>query len=91
MSDEKHLELVLEQEARINEARIEKIRSEIVNPLLKPIGRCHDCDEPFDKDDPLIDKKLFCNQECAASWQDYFNAQRRKHGPNYRPPVASGF
>lgn len=40
---------------------------------LKPKGRCYFCEDDFDKKDPDIEKKLFCDQLCS---KDYENEQR---------------
>lgn len=53
-------------EQHILDMRVQAIRNQTVE--LSPIGECHWCDTPFDKDSP----KLFCDGECATDW-DKFN------------------
>jgi len=91
MSDEKYLEVVMENEARLTEERIKAIRKGAAASLLKPIGVCHDCGESFSLDDPNRHLKLFCDDECAKSWEEWLNAQKRKHGPNFVPTNTHSF
>lgn len=88
MTDE-HL---IESSQKLEEMQIEVAIREIQRAAsaggLKAMGRCHDCGEPFAANDPLRQQKKFCDSECSASWEEWFQAQRRKHGPNFQPRSA---
>lgn len=52
--------------------------SRLTGPRLLPMGQCHNCERMFAKDSPDIDKKLFCDSECADEYADYVKQQQRR-------------
>jgi hypothetical protein len=86
MSTDEHL---LESTQKLEEQqlawKIDEIKQKAGVNMLPPKGSCHDCGEPFAENDPHKDVKKFCDSICEDGWQEWFRAQKRKHGPNFRP------
>lgn len=88
MSEERMLELTMAHQDMMNEVAIKSIQNKASGYVLPPNGRCHSCGEFFDKKDPSYDTRRFCDKECEEDWQDFYDSQKRKFGPNIKPTSA---
>lgn len=89
-------EYLIEQAQLLEDMHLQQKISEIQNKSgsadTHPIGECIDCGEVFPECDPLREKKKFCDSSCEAGWNEWYQAQIRKHGPGFKmslPQVAS--
>ncbi len=48
------------------------------NPRLAPLGKCHYCDSDFDSKDPDFARKLFCDSDCAADYEEEQRLRNRR-------------
>ncbi len=86
MTDEYLIESSQKLEEQLLETRINEIKSRAGSHQLPPLGKCHDCGDIFEDEDPNKREKKFCDSVCEESWNDWHQAQVRKHGPGFRLP-----
>jgi len=85
MTDEHLIERSQKLEEQLLQSRIQAIRNEAKGALLAPRGSCYDCGEEFAANKISQLEKKFCDSHCEAAWNIWFQAQKRRFGPDFRP------
>lgn len=58
--------------AEIAEMQLAKSLSNLPKgPKFEPKGSCHNCETEFAIDDPLRDKKIYCDSDCEQDHHDF--------------------
>lgn len=88
MTDEHLIENAQRAEEQQLEARIQAIKNQAGSSSLQPLGHCYDCGEDFAVNDATREKRKFCDKHCETSWNQWYQAQVRRHGPGFKPQLA---
>lgn len=67
------------------EWRLQEIRNNVNSKELEPAGYCHNCHEVFEGKRSTMSPKLFCDDECAKEWNEWYQGKIRRYGPSFAP------